>query len=303
MRAGWSPKAPAPPCCATAPSWTSAAWTRRPRSATAAESPREGPRNPDWKNLRVEPIQLWRIDLNPPEPRQTELERWLCPEERARADRFIPPEIRRRFTCARGSLREVLAWSLGCRPHDLHFAYGEQGKPVLADQPELRFNLSHSGERALVGVSWQRELGVDLEHLRAGVDFRGLTARFFSEPERRALSEVPEPLFPREFLRVWTRKEAYLKARGTGLALPLADFAVPLGELPSPRELTWTRDRPEEAARWPIQEVPCEEGYVGALCAEGPEWHAEPVLPRFWAGPGVAVEMPNGCQDPWLRTP
>ncbi len=251
----------------------------------------------------MEPIGLWLVDLNPPEKRLVELERWLCPEERARADRFIPAEVRRRFICARGSLREILAWLLGCPPRALGFAYGEQGKPVLADRPNLRFNLSHSGERALVGVSWQRELGVDLEHLRAGVDFRGLTARFFSEPERCALMETAEPLFPREFLRVWTRKEAYLKARGTGLALPLADFAVPLGGLPSPRELTWTRVRPEEAARWPVQEVPCEEGYVGALCAEGADWHAEPVVPRFWAGPGVAVEMPNGCQESWLRTP
>jgi len=252
----------------------------------------------------VEPIGLWLVDLNPPEKRLVELERWLCPEERARADRFIPAEVRRRFICARGSLREILAWLLGCPPRALGFAYGEQGKPVLADRPNLRFNLSHSGERALVGVSWQRELGVDLEHLRAGVDFRGLTARFFSEPEkmcpdgdgRAALPpRVPEGLDPQGGLPQSSRDRPG--------ANPVADFAVPLGGLPSPRELTWTRVRPEEAARWPVQEVPCEEGYVGALCAEGADWHAEPVVPRFWAGPGVAVEMPNGCQESWLRTP
>lgn len=227
----------------------------------------------------MEAIGLWLVDLDPPEARRAELGLRLSPEERARADRFIPPTVRRRFECARGSLREILAHLLDCAPSAIRFAYGEWGKPTLAEWPELRFNLSHSGERALIGASWKREVGVDLEQLRKGADFRGLAERFFSEPERQALLEVPDPLFPREFLRVWTRKEAYLKARGTGLALPLGDFAVPLGPLSNPRPLTWTRDRPEEASSWPVQELPCGEEYVGAMCAEGPGWSARTVIP------------------------
>lgn len=226
-------------------------------------------------------VCLWLVDLDPAGHRLEFLRTLLDPEERARADRFVPPAVRRRFTVARGALREILGSLLGVAPAEVRFAYGDRGKPELPGV-SLRFNLSHSEERALVGVVEGRAIGVDLEHLRAGEDFRGLAERFFSEPERQELRRVPEPSFRREFLRIWTRKEAYLKARGTGLAMPLGDFAVPLGDLPGPAAMTWARGHAEEAQAWRLQEVDCGQGYVGALCLEGGGWRAAPPVP--WTG-------------------
>ena len=233
-------------------------------------------------------VRLWLVDLDPPEERQALLWEHLDAEERERARRFIPPAVRRRFLCARGSLREILGHLLQAPPRSVRFAYGDQGKPELAGARDLRFNLSHSEGRALVGVVPGRELGVDLESLRGGTDFRGLTERFFSAPEREELRQVPDPEFPREFLRLWTRKEAYLKARGTGLALPLDAFAVALGDLPEPVGMTWTRGHEEEAAAWRMVEVDCGAGYVGALCVEGEGWRAE--APSPWPAPAPSLQ-------------
>jgi 4'-phosphopantetheinyl transferase len=226
---------------------------------------------------------LFLVDLDPPAERLARLAEHLDPQERARAERFVPEKVRRRFLCARGSLREILADLVDLPPAELRFGYGDQGKPFLDLPGDLRFNLSHSHERALVGATWGRDLGVDLEHLREGQDLRGLAERFFSEPERQALRRVPEPEFRREFLRVWTRKEAYLKARGTGLALPLGDFAVPLGDLRHPANLAWTRGHPDEAASWSVQEIPCGESYLGAVCVQGGDWRTEAPCP--WPAP------------------
>jgi len=231
----------------------------------------------------VTPVHLWLVDLDPPADRLARLTEHLDPEEKLRAERFIPPQVRRRFICARGSLREILARWVDLLPARLRFAYTDRGKPSLDPPGDLRFNLSHSHERALVGLTWGREVGVDLEALRQGQDLRGLARRFFSEPERQALGRVPDPDFRREFLRIWTRKEAWLKARGTGLALPLEDFAVPVGDLPHPRHLTWTRGNPDEANAWSLVEVPCPEGYVGAACVQGDGWNA--LLPTPWPEP------------------
>lgn len=204
-------------------------------------------------------LHLW--DLDPPPERVAELRAHLGTEERVRADRFLVSAVGRRFTVARGSLRELLGGRLGIPPEAVEFAYGPQGKPWLPGRPDLHFNLSHSGERALVGLA-DRDIGVDIEEIRPDVEFRRLAERFFSEPERRELQKVPDEDLPLAFFRLWTRKEAYLKACGTGMAMPLADFAVPLGPLPDLTPMLWAK-RP---GSWRIRDVDCGPGYVGALC-------------------------------------
>lgn len=203
-------------------------------------------------------LRTWCIDLDPPAGRVEELRAWLDPEERARAARFLVPQVGRRFTVARGTLREILGAELGVSPGSVEFAYGEHGKPSVEG---LHFNLSHSGDRALVGVA-DRPVGVDLEELRPGVQFRRLAERFFSALEREAL---PDEGLATAFFRLWTRKEAYLKACGKGLALPLASFAVPQEPLPAWARMRWAED-PAEVDRWLLRDVDVGPGYVGAVC-------------------------------------
>lgn len=203
-------------------------------------------------------LRTWCVDLDPPGERVQVLRGWLDLAELDRAARFLVPRVGRRFTVARGTLREILGAELGIPPASVRFAYGEHGKPSVEG---LHFNLSHSGDRALVGVA-DRPVGVDLEELRPDVQFRRLAERFFSALEREAM---PDQGLALAFFRLWTRKEAYLKACGKGLALPLASFAVPQGPLPGWAPMLWAED-PAEVDRWLLRDVPVGEGYVGAVC-------------------------------------
>jgi 4'-phosphopantetheinyl transferase len=153
------------------------------------------------------------------------------------------------------------------------FTYGEYGKPAVAAETcgslPLRFNLSHSHEVACCAVACGREVGVDVEHLREGVEVMSLAAHFFSRGEVAALGALPPDQKPRAFFNCWTRKEAYIKAKGEGLSHPLGEFTVSL-EPGSPAALLSTERDPAEAARWSLTELPFGDDYAAALACEGP---------------------------------
>jgi 4'-phosphopantetheinyl transferase len=136
------------------------------------------------------------------------------PEESARAARFVNESLARRYLRSHAALRAVLARYTAA---PLDFASAEHGKPYLPAAPDLRFNLSHSHERALIGVAWRMEIGVDVERLRPMSDCLSLAERFFSPSEAAALAGVPPDQREHDFFRRWTRIEAVLKARGVGL--------------------------------------------------------------------------------------
>jgi 4'-phosphopantetheinyl transferase len=191
----------------------------------------------------------------------------LSDEERTRADRFLFPQHRDRFAVGRGVLRQVLG---GCRrqaPESLRFEYGPQGKPSLADD-DLRFNLSHAAGLALLALGRGVTLGVDVEDAERTVDHEGVGRRFFSPAEHEVLMALPEGQRRQGFFNAWTRKEAFIKAKGGGLSIPLDSFAVTLrpGE---PARLLWTRDDPAEASRWTLLELSPGVGFAGALMVEG----------------------------------
>jgi 4'-phosphopantetheinyl transferase len=211
-------------------------------------------------------VHVWRagLDLDPADHER--LRAFLSADESARADRFLRPEHRRRFANGRGLVRQVLAGYLETEPGRIRFVYGPQGKPGLP-ATALRFNLSHSGGRALLAVTRGRELGVDIERIRPEIDCLGIARRVFSEAEQRALRAVPEPLRRRAFFAAWTRKEAYVKARGGGLSIPLRDFDVSLapGEPPA---LLRAPD-PGEIDRLQLEGLDVEDGFMAALVVEG----------------------------------
>jgi 4'-phosphopantetheinyl transferase len=226
---------------------------------------------PERPRLAEGEVHVWRVRLNQNEATRRELSESLSADERERAGRFHFRRDREHFTVARGALRSILGLYTGVAPRLLRFSYDEYGKPSLCGEAgvaPLRFNLSHSNELALYAVARGRAVGIDLEYVRA--EFAGLeiAERFFSPCEVSALRALPPGERAVAFFNCWTRKEAYIKARGEGLSHPLHLFTVSLapGE---PAALLRTDDDPQDAARWAIVELHPSEGYRAAVAVEG----------------------------------
>jgi 4'-phosphopantetheinyl transferase len=211
-------------------------------------------------------VHMWRAFLDVPSDVRERLSAFLSPDELGRAARFKFARDRDRFAVARGILRQLLGGYLGERPQNVLFETLPHGKPTLTAAvkiPSLRFNLSHSHEFGLFAFCFEHEVGIDLEKIRPEVAYEGIEKHYFSPTERTALEALPPELRPEGFFLCWTRKEAYVKAHGKGLHIPLESFDVSL--------------RPDQPAvlnssdmeRWSLYSLRPETGFVGALVAEG----------------------------------
>lgn len=190
----------------------------------------------------------------------------LSPAEKARAQRFLHDVDRVRFVFAHVVLRDVLGRYLGIAPADVVLDADERGKPRLALQhgSGLRFNLSHSGDAVLCGIASGREIGVDIEAAIAREDLSRVAAHFFAPDECAVLERCAVDAHAMRFHEIWTRKEAYVKALGSGLAQPLQSFSVvgdANGESP-------VRQAGAETA-WHVRSVPAPDGHAAALVVEG----------------------------------
>lgn len=220
-------------------------------------------------------IELWLVEGPGTEPERSHLYELLSEEERARASRFKVDEVRNSFIVSRGFLRTILGDALGCAPESISFGEGEYGKPFLAGAhatSEIEFNVSHSGDLFLHAVSRGRPVGVDVEKKKEGLAVEKLAQRYFAAGEaRRLLEEAPSEERLDNFYRCWTRKEAYLKARGTGLTTKLHAFEVTF--LPGvPPAMLRTEVDGEDPAAWTVFDVPVPDGYVAALVAPRPHF-------------------------------
>ena len=229
--------------------------------------------------LRLGPDEchVWRVPLDAPAQDVERLRSLLSAEERARAARFVFEADRRRFVVAHGGLREILAGYVGVAPASLTFASGPSGKPAVVEpRTGLRFNLSDSRGLALVAVTRGREVGVDVEAVRAAEDLDDLGASCFSPTERRALAAVPEASRLEAFFDGWTRKEAFVKMLGDGLSRPLDSFDVTLTPGEPARILRVEGGR---AGDWSLRSIEVGPGHRGALAIEGP---ATEIRVRDW---------------------
>jgi 4'-phosphopantetheinyl transferase len=223
--------------------------------------------------LDIGEIHLWLLDLDRDRDEADML--WLlAPDERRRAAAFGRPDLCARFVAARAGLRIVLSGYLRCRPTDLRFETGAQGKPRLSEpRVDLEFNSSHCGPIMLLGLAIGRELGVDIERLRPLPQARRLAARYFSPGEQADLERAAgdrDTSYAESFLRLWCCKEAYLKATGEALARPLDSFEISLGrDGLAPRLLT-AGGRVARRDEWHISLAPGIEGHAAALAARGP---------------------------------
>jgi len=213
-------------------------------------------------------VHVWRVDYERiaslPGP-----ERVLSESERARAARFHRDSDRRRYVAAHVALRDVLGRCLSLAPERLVFETGEHGKPHLRDAPSLQFNLSDADGLALIGVAVERPLGIDVERHRDDPTLIEVADRFFSPGEVRALRGVDPGRRLEAFFRIWTRKEAFIKAVGEGLARDLASFDVSLDAGPAACLLA-TRPDPEEARAWALADLEAGAGVSAALVVRAP---------------------------------
>jgi 4'-phosphopantetheinyl transferase len=215
-------------------------------------------------------VHVWRSHLERDERTVQSLLELLSPEERARASRYYFQKDRTHSVVARGTLRVVLGRYLDLAPRRLRFTYNLYGKPALSgevDDGRLRFNVSHSHGLALFAVASGREIGVDVEQVRADFASLEVAERFFSPAEVSGLRALPPDARTSAFFNCWTRKEAYIKARGVGLSHPLDRFTVSLG---SDEPISLSADDEEgAAAHWSLVELLPAEGYRAALAVEG----------------------------------
>ena len=192
----------------------------------------------------------------------------LCPTEKARAARLKVAKARAQFIITRAVLRQLLANYLGIAPRALAFTAGPRGKPALSpdwQQRRVEFNVSHAADYALLALGLGHRLGVDIESVARQVDHRALANRFFSAQEQAALKKLPEEAACAAFYRVWSRKEACLKATGQGLAGGLSGFSVPLGETLVQARM---RGATDPGSDWFIYNVIAPPGYQTALVAD-----------------------------------
>jgi 4'-phosphopantetheinyl transferase len=216
-------------------------------------------------------IHIWRAALDQPQPRLDELWQTLAEDERQRAARFAFAHDRARFTAGRGMLRAILGRYLGVRPDQLRFDYGAAGKPTLAREfagKDLHFNLSHSHGLALYALTPGRALGVDVERIRANVDVQQVARVAFAPAEAAELLALPATLRLQAFFACWTRKEAYIKARGEGLSLPGDQFQVSLAP-GAPPKLLRTQWNLNEASHWSLYDLEAGQEYAAALAVKG----------------------------------
>ena len=230
------------------------------------------------------PSEVWVVDLMLPEHARRACLALLSTEEHARAARFLRPADRDRYIVSHAAARHIFAGALDADPKALAFSAGPRGKPELVGRwgGRLEINLSHSGERALVGLSTSARIGVDIEAIRPLPDALRMARSHFAPDEVAALERCDATTLLHAFLACWTRKEAFVKAAGIGLSVPLDRFSVTVP--PIAAGLVAVDGSAERASGWSLHDLEPAPGYIGAVAIEAPSAPcAVRFLPADWA--------------------
>lgn len=243
--------------------------------------------NTVWQNplqlpvLENNQVHVWRANLDLSDTELDYLTTFLSPDEITRANKFRFPYLQTRFTAARGILRQLLGHYLSLSPDKVEFQYSDRGKPQLSDLKSdrvLQFNISHSQEYALFGFTYQALIGVDIEYIREMSDALKIAERFFSAREYKLLQETVKEEQQALFFTLWTAKEAYLKAVGTGLSgsLDTVEIELDLQRNPCLQSIHGDRDVTVDWSLYPC--LPAQD-YLGAIAIKTDK---SPKQINFW---------------------
>jgi 4'-phosphopantetheinyl transferase len=221
-------------------------------------------------------VHVWRAGLDLDAISTSRFSSTLSPEEKTRAAGFVLARDRDRFTATHGILRQLLGHYLCMPPANIPIKVSPHGKPALSNKEKkdvapLHFNLSHSDGLGLFAFALKREVGIDLEQIRPEAAKEGIEEAYFSAQEQKELDRLPAESRAEGFFRCWTRKEAYLKARGEGLFLPLDSFDTSL--TPGQPAVLYRVDQ----ERWSLYSVCPEPGFIAAVVVE-----SKKNILKFW---------------------
>jgi 4'-phosphopantetheinyl transferase len=215
-------------------------------------------------------VHVWHVDLVAWDQEADSLLELLSAEEQERAARFKFPAPRNQYVISRAVLRRVLGRYLKIEAREVRFRTTTNGKPELAADSDLRFNLSHTQGATVFAITRKLRVGVDLERMRKDTNAMELAERFFSPPEVQWLRSQPASEVIASFFSCWTAKEAYIKAQGEGLSMPLNNFGVLPGRAGASSKLQLeVYDDPEESKRWSMWRLDIGSDLRAALAVDG----------------------------------
>jgi 4'-phosphopantetheinyl transferase len=206
-------------------------------------------------------VDVWQADLNQYARCLSKLTAVLNEQEKQRADTFQQPLLRNRYIAVRAITRHVLANYLSAQPADLQFSLGEHGKPDLISD-SLYFNISHTDHLLLIAVGNLPDIGVDIELIKTRSNMDGMAKRCFAESEFQFWQPLPEPQSQETFYRLWTKKEAFVKAIGRGIALGLNRCEI---ESQKDGQIISIPEDYGLACDWKITEIPVIANFCAAL--------------------------------------
>ncbi len=239
--------------------------------------------------LHAGEVYVWEARVSKNSTHEHEMSKLLDDDERQRAARFRFASDRTQYVVAHGLLRTILARCVSEAPERLRFETGRWGKPSLSEpvaQRSVEFSLSHSGDYILIAAALDRIVGADVERWAPDIRHDELAESCFSQAERAELAGLPDGDKAAAFFAGWTRKEAYVKALGVGVALGLDYFDVSLAPCPAGIPVT-DRRQPSVVRDWSLRDIALAPGYSAAVVAQG----------RTWQLRRTSIELPGGTGE------
>ena len=215
--------------------------------------------------MKSETVKIWHGKVTAEDAHYQAYWRVLDEAEQTQAGKFKNALLHNRYVEIHGRLRMLLAQKLNQSPEKIRIKKAEHGKPYLADYPELAFNLSHSADRVMIAVGWNCQIGIDIEICKQRINLCGLVDKCFSEEEVAYWINLPDDQKKQAFYRFWTRKEAFVKATGHGIALGLKQCVI---NPENSTEFLRVPDNCGQASAWHVLEIDLGEGVWGALVAD-----------------------------------
>jgi 4'-phosphopantetheinyl transferase len=215
--------------------------------------------------MKSEIVEIWHGKVTAGDAHYQTYWRVLDKTEQTQARKLKNALLHKRYVEIHGRLRNLLAQMLNQSPEKIRIKKAEHGKPYLADYPELAFNLSHSADRLIIAVSWNCQLGVDIEICKQRINLPGLVEKCFAEEESAYWTKLPETQKILEFYRFWTRKEAFVKATGRGIASGLNQCVI---NPENPTEFLRIPDNFGKASAWHGLDIDLEQEICCAVVAD-----------------------------------